>query len=60
MLIEVMCDEFTDHGKPRGRIPFHVGLNTILGSNSGSNSIGKVSVKSPGVLRKDTECEKIQ
>lgn len=41
MLIEVMCDEFTDHGKPRGRIPFHAGLNTILGSNSGSNSIGK-------------------
>lgn len=41
MLIEVMCDKFTSHGKPRGRISLHAGLNTILGSDSGSNSIGK-------------------
>ena len=41
MLIEVMCDKFISHGEPRGRISLHAGLNTILGSNSGSNSIGK-------------------
>ena len=41
MLVEIMCDEFKDHGQPRGRIPFHTGLNTVLGSNLGSNSIGK-------------------
>lgn len=41
MLVEIMCDEFKDHGKPRGRIPIHPGLNTVLGSDSGSNSIGK-------------------
>lgn len=41
MLVEVVCDEFKDHGKPRGRIPFHAVLNTVLGSNSGSNFIGK-------------------
>ena len=41
MLIEIMCDEFKDHGIPRGRIPLHAGLNTVLGSELGSNSIGK-------------------
>lgn len=41
MLIEIMCDEFKDHGKPRGRIPLRAGLNTVIGSDSGSNSIGK-------------------
>lgn len=41
MLIEVMCDEFKDHGNPRGRIPLRAGLNTVMGSASGSNSIGK-------------------
>lgn len=41
MLVEIMCDEFKDHGKPRGRIPFRAGLNTVMGSASGSNSIGK-------------------
>lgn len=41
MLVEVMCDEFKDHGKPRGRIPLRAGLNTVMGSASGSNSIGK-------------------
>ena len=41
MLVEIMCDEFKDHGKPRGRIPLREGLNTVIGSDSGSNSIGK-------------------
>lgn len=41
MLTEIMCDQFIDHGKPRGRIPMRSGLNVVLGSNSGSNSIGK-------------------
>ena len=41
MLVEIMCDEFKDHGKPRGRIPLRAGLNTVIGSDSGSNSIGK-------------------
>ena len=41
MLVEIMCNEFKDHGTPRGRIPFRAGLNTVLGSASGSNSIGK-------------------
>ena len=41
MLVEIMCDEFFDHGKPRGRIALHKGLNTILGTDTGSNSIGK-------------------
>lgn len=41
MLVEIMCDEFKDHGTPRGRIPLHAGLNTVMGSSSGSNSIGK-------------------
>lgn len=41
MLIEIFCDKFVDHGKPRGRIAVHSGLNVVLGSDSGSNSIGK-------------------
>lgn len=41
MLVEIMCSEFRDHGKPRGRIRIRAGLNTVLGSESGSNSIGK-------------------
>ena len=41
MLIEILCDKFIDHGRPRGRIPVHSGLNVVLGSDSGSNSIGK-------------------
>ena len=41
MLVEIMCDEFKDHGKPRGCIRLHAGLNTVMGSASGSNSIGK-------------------
>ena len=41
MLVEIMCSEFKDHGEPRGRIRLKTGLNTVLGSDSGSNSIGK-------------------
>lgn len=41
MLTEIMCEKFIDHGKPRGRISVHSGLNIVLGSASGSNSIGK-------------------
>lgn len=41
MLTEIMCDKFISHGEPRGRIPVHPGLNVVLGSDSGSNSIGK-------------------
>jgi len=41
MLIEVRCSEFKSHGEQRQPIVFHTGLNTVLGSESGSNSIGK-------------------
>ena len=41
MLTEVRCNEFKSHGEQRQPIVFHTGLNTILGSESGSNSIGK-------------------
>jgi hypothetical protein len=41
MLTEIMCDKFIDHGNPRGKIAVHPGLNIVLGSDSGSNSIGK-------------------
>ena len=41
MLIEIVCDKFIEHGKPREPITFHPGLNIILGSETGSNSIGK-------------------
>lgn len=41
MLIEIKCDEFRTYGKVRPPVIFHAGLNTVLGDNSGSNSIGK-------------------
>lgn len=41
MLIEVMCDKFKSFGQPRGRIKFQAGLNTVMGTDVGSNSIGK-------------------
>ncbi len=41
MLIEVMCDNFLSFGKPRGKIIIKPGLNTIMGTDVGSNSIGK-------------------
>lgn len=41
MLKEIFCDQFKSNGKIREPILFHEGLNTILGSETGSNSIGK-------------------
>ena len=41
MLKEIRCDKFMSNGDIREPIRFHSGLNTILGSLSGSNSIGK-------------------
>ena len=41
MLFEIICDKFISHGKPRGPIVFHNGLNIVQGHNSGTNSIGK-------------------
>jgi len=43
MLVEVLCDQFISNGKQRGKIEFHPGLNTVLGDDPGSNSIGKTS-----------------
>lgn len=36
MLYEIICDKFK-----KKRVEFHAGLNTVLGDNFGSNSIGK-------------------
>lgn len=41
MLVEVWCDKFESNGKTREPIKFHAGLNTVLGDDNGSNSIGK-------------------
>ncbi len=41
MLKEIFCDQFKSNGIIRDPILFHEGLNTILGSETGSNSIGK-------------------
>lgn len=41
MLVEIRCDKFISYGKQRPPIIFHTGLNTVLGSETGSNSIGK-------------------
>lgn len=38
MLVEIRCDKFA---KEHQTIPFHSGLNTVLGSAGGSNAIGK-------------------
>lgn len=38
MLVEIFCDKFKQK-----TVSFHQGLNTVLGTNSGSNSIGKSS-----------------
>ena len=38
MLREIVCDKFR-----KNRIEFHNGLNVILGTNEGDNSIGKSS-----------------
>jgi len=41
MLKEIRCDKFISNGVTREPIHFHRGLNTVLGSSSGTNSIGK-------------------
>ena len=41
MLVEIRCDEFISYGEKRPPITFHTGLNTVLGDETGSNSIGK-------------------
>ena len=41
MLVEIRCDKFISHGKQRPPVVFKSGLNTVLGSETGSNSIGK-------------------
>lgn len=41
MLKEIRCDKFISNGAIREPIRFHRGLNTVLGSSSGTNSIGK-------------------
>ena len=41
MLVEVQCDKFISHGEVRKPIQFHSGLNTVIGDDNGSNSVGK-------------------
>jgi hypothetical protein len=41
MLFEIRCTEFKIKGKPRPPIIFGSGLNTVLGDQVGTNSIGK-------------------
>lgn len=41
MLKEIRCDKFVSKGAIREPIIFHKGLNAVLGSDSGTNSIGK-------------------
>ena len=41
MLYEIESDEFISYGKPRGKITFHPGLNTVVGGSQSDNSIGK-------------------
>lgn len=41
MLKRISCDKFIELGHPRGAIEFRNGLNTILGTSDGTNSIGK-------------------
>lgn len=43
MLSEIICEHFCDEGNPRGPICLREGLNVVLGSSGGSNSIGKTS-----------------
>jgi hypothetical protein len=41
MLKQISCDKFIENGSIRSAIVFHKGLNTVMGSDTGSNSIGK-------------------
>lgn len=43
MLIEIRSDTFISYGEQRPPIVFRQGLNTVLGDEAGSNSIGKSS-----------------
>lgn len=41
MLMEVSCEKFESNGKQRAPIIFHKGLNAVVGTESGTNSVGK-------------------
>ena len=41
MLVEISCDKFIDAGSARPPIAFSKGLNVVLGTETGTNSIGK-------------------
>ena len=41
MLIEIKCDKFIEKDKVRDPIKLHKGLNVVLGTSDGKNSIGK-------------------
>lgn len=41
MLIEISCPKLETRKHPSGKITFHQGLNVVLGSKTGANSIGK-------------------
>lgn len=41
MLVEIQCDKFLKNGETRKPIQFHAGLNTVIGNDNGSNSVGK-------------------
>lgn len=41
MLVEIQCNKFIKHGEIRKPIQFHAGLNTVIGDDNGSNSVGK-------------------
>lgn len=41
MLVEISCDKFIDAGSVRAPITFTKGLNVVLGTETGTNSIGK-------------------
>ena len=41
MLMEVSCDRFESNGQVRAPIVFHKGLNAVVGTESGTNSVGK-------------------
>jgi hypothetical protein len=43
MLKEISCSKFMSYGKVRDPIPFHLGLNTVIGSATAKNSIGKTT-----------------
>lgn len=41
MLVELRCEAFKEAGRIRPPIRFHEGLNVVLGTRTGDNSIGK-------------------